>query len=432
MSGPSVLFINRVYPPVKGATGRVLRDLAHNFARAGWNVHVLTTGEQAQHEQDGDIKITRVKGMQKPKSALGYMWVWLKTLNAALRSQDVDLVVTLSDPPMISVVGSILQRFKNCAHIHWCHDLYPDLLPAIDVNLLAMIQKVLVRISRRSMRKADKNVVIGRCMASYLSANGIEASNMSMIPNWYNLELQHGQQESASVETYASIASRLGPDGLKSFDEQHKGDAKFRVLYAGNLGRAHAVDTILDAAAILQSDHPEIEFVFVGDGPGFEDLAHIRSKRGLGNIRFLPFQPDSRLRAVMESGDLHLITLRDEAQGLAVPCKFYSALAVERPCVFVGPQESEIAQVIEEYKAGTVVPNGRAEDLAARIKHYRLNGEEWFRAHEGAKDAGQTYLPKSSIDAWIERANDIIQNRYTSFDMVNDNTISTTEKAVNQ
>src|SRR5262249_35654055 len=150
-------------------------------------------------------------------------------------------------------------------------------------------------------------------------------------------------------------------DGAKSYEELFRDtEPKFRILYSGNLGRAHPVQTILDAATLLAGTNPEIEFVFVGDGPQFDRLAHERARRGLENIRFLPYQPASRLRELMESGDLHLISMSDRAAGLLVPCKLYSALAVGRPCILVGPAQSEVARIIEDFHAGTVVPQGQA------------------------------------------------------------------------
>ena len=64
MRRPTILFMNRVYPPVRGATGRVLRDLAKSFAREGWHVTIITTGPKASKERDGGIRIIRVKALE--------------------------------------------------------------------------------------------------------------------------------------------------------------------------------------------------------------------------------------------------------------------------------------------------------------------------------------------------------------------------------
>ncbi|MFN3700975.1 MAG: glycosyltransferase, partial [Alphaproteobacteria bacterium] len=198
--------------------------------------------------------------------------------------------------------------------------------------------------------------------------------------------------------------------GSKAYEEQLKQAPKFRVLYAGTLGRAHPYKVILNAAAILAQSNPEIEFVFVGDGKGFEKLAQERTRMGLENVRLLPYQPNSGLKEVMESGDVHLISMRENAAGCLVPSKLYSALAVGRPCVFVGPEACEAAKVIEDYRAGEVIPQGDAALLAKVILQFRMNGETWFKAHEGALKAGEVFTAEASIEEWISRANDLIED----------------------
>lgn len=403
--------MNRVYAPGRGATGRVLRDLARSFAREGWQVTVITTGPKRVRELDGSVKVIRVKGSTKPGNALSYAWIWLKMLFVALRHPASDLLVTQSDPPLLAVAGNIVKRFKGGRHINWCHDIYPDLFPALDIKFPKFVLRGMERMTKRALENADKVVVIGRCMARHLSDRGFSANKVAMIPNWPDFELS----APAAPEAAAPVRKGLAPekqwyDGAKPFEEQIKDQPKFRVLYAGNIGLAHPVDTILDAAEILNTENPEIEFVFVGDGPRFEKLSAERTKRGLGNIRLLPYQPLKRLRRVMESGDLHLVSLKEEAAGMAVPSKIYSAFAAQRPCVFVGPEDSEAAQVITDFKAGTVVRQGRAEDLAVRIKHYRFNGEEWFAAQNGAAEAGQVFVPGQPIAAWLERAWSIVKD----------------------
>jgi colanic acid biosynthesis glycosyl transferase WcaI len=407
MQRPSVLFINRVYPPVKGATGRVLRDLARNFAREGWQVTVLTTAPKAFNELDGAVKVIHLRGSERPSNLFVYAWIWIKLLIAALRLPRTDLVVTMTDPPLQVVIGQILKKFKKNSHMHWCQDLYPDLLPTLGVGVPSFILNFLQKIGRNAMRGADKVVVIGRCMARLLGQDGFDAKQISLIPNWPDIELTNPPEpQPVNGEVYDEVLN-----GYRTHDQQVKHGPKFRVLYAGNIGRAHPVTTILDAAEILQTQHPEIEFVFVGDGPRNDALARERSRRHLDNVRLLPYQPASRLRDLMESGDLHLISMKEEAAGLLVPVKIYAAMAVQRPCILVGPVRSEIGKVLLDFGAGSVIPQGDAATLAEEIRQMRLSSDKWFAAHEGAKAASQVFLPAESIHAWLERAWSIVENR---------------------
>ncbi len=442
MKRPSVLFINRVYPPVRGATGRVLRDLAHAFARDGWDVTVLTTGPKAGIYQDGPVTVRRISA-SGAKSILAYFWIWVRLLFAAMMLPRHNMVVTLTDPPMLVVAGRILARFKRCSHIHWCHDLYPDILPVLGLNIPTKVMNFLKATSRRAMKSCDRVVVVGRCMAKHLAFTGLDMSKVTIIPNWPDLELSNftlaptkGSAEHASRMQNARFALSAASGAQKSAREpiRIKGAAngnfaaqargalkqrpffldetpKFRVLYAGNLGRAHPVSTILEAAAMLSPEHPEIEFVFVGEGAGYDRIAYERARRGLDNIRLLPAQPVSRLKELMESGDVHLISMKHEAAGMLVPSKLYAALAAGRPCILIGPDHTETARVIREYGAGAIVEQGNAKKLAAEILQMRMDGNSWFAAMTGASRAGKDFSPDHSISSWIRSARDTIRTR---------------------
>lgn len=395
MTQPSILFINRVYPPAHGATGRVLRDLARSFARQGWRVTIVCSGDETGRDRDGSVRVIRVKGSDRPAGVLGYLWVMLKMVFAALAQPKADIVVSMTDPPMLVLAGQMVAGVKRSRHMHWCQDLYPDLLPLVGRPLPEWLMGWLHKASRRAMARADKLIVIGRCMARVLVENGLDAQRITFIPNWPNFEL-------------------CEPDGLRRKDAPAMPTAanerRFRVQYAGNLGRVHPVDVLLEAASILQASDPVVEFVFVGDGPRYEWLAQERSRRGLDNIRLMPYQPASALREVMESADVHLISMAEAARGLVVPCKVYSALAAHRPCVFVGPAHSEVAELLEDFGAGAVVQCGDAAGLAKQIRAYVRDGALWSVAYEGAKTASDIYVPKGSIEAFIARAGALLKD----------------------
>ncbi len=406
MKKPSVVFINRVYPPARGATGRMLRDLARAFAKEGWAVTVVTTAHKSARTRDLQVRIIQAGAPQKPFAMIWYGWIWIRLLFAALRAPRADLVVTMTDPPMLGLIGWMVAKMKGARHIHWCQDLYPDVLPAMGIKMPGFLQAGLMRLSRFVMNRADKIIVIGRCMGHHLSESGVDPRKISVIPNWPDPELARSKFQKQDIMDI--IARSPVVDGLKDHESQLKDGPKFRLLYAGSIGRVHPMETILGAAEILNVSNPEIEFVIVGDGPRIDSLAKQRSRRGLSNVRFLPFQANSRLKEVMESGDLHLISLDDRARGCVVPSKLYAALAVARPCIYLGPADTETAKVIQDYKAGTVMPQGNPEQLAQAILHYRMDGQAWFSAHEGAHSAGRVFKPKESVDAWIKRAVQVI------------------------
>lgn len=397
MSKPSVLLINRVYPPVRGATGRISQDLARALEQSGWKVTILTTGDKAELEFHQNITVKRIKGSQNYKMAFGYIWNWLRLLWAALRTPRHDVLITLSDPPLLLVIGRIVSRLKNMPHIHWCQDLYPDLFRALGIKLPNFVSAFLMGLSRNSLKKCHKIVVVGRCMAERLSKSGVPANKIKMIANWTDFEVI----APSSKGDHTLLPIDLTGVAKKPEDMFRDESSKFRVLYAGNIGRAHPMRSVIEAAAIL-SEHKEIEFVFVGDKHVHSILARERGRRHLENIKFMPYQPIEKLRDVMESGDIHLVTMRRETKGMLVPCKFYSGLTAGRPTIFVGPEETEVSYVINDYNAGKVVPNGNPQALADAIYSYRTDGDDWFQAQEGALRAAQAYHPNQSLHKWLE------------------------------
>lgn len=404
---PSVLLINRVYPPARGASGRVLRDLAREMARAGWQVSVLTTGDKTFSEKDGGIAVHRVSAPTNPRGVISYARVLWKLYRGAMKQPRVDLVVTLTDPPLLVTIGRRFARKKRCSHLHWCQDLYPDLFPSIGVRMPDFMLRSLSRVARRSMNKSGKVIAVGRCMARHLAHTGVETGRISVIPNWPDIELVDPNRKIARNDHHIrnNIPMARPPESLLRDDSP-----RFRILYAGTIGRAHPMKAILEAAEHL-SIHPEIEFVFVGEGPQHDRLAAERSRRGLQNIKLLPYQPASCLKDLMESGDLHLISMRDDAAGLLVPCKFYSAIAAARPTIYVGPADTEVGRMIRDYGCGAIVPQGDGKTLAQAILYFRNDSDAWFSAQQGAEAAALDSRPVKSILSIMKEAEITIQTR---------------------
>lgn len=408
MRRPTILLMNRVYPPVRGATGRLLKDLAQAFVRKGWHVTIISSGPVAGKVMEKGIHIIRVKGQKKPSGALGYVWVLLKMFIVAMRLKGCHLVVSMSDPPLMVFAGAILAKIKGSRHINWCQDLYPEVMPILGYKVPGFLMKIFVKIRRWGMDNSDKVIVNGRCMAKLLINDGLDARKVAVVPNWPDLELADPE-----------VIEAMGPEsempkeveGLRPFDKQLKIKQRFRILYAGTIGLVHPINAVLDAAQQLEKDGSDVEFVFVGDGKRFDYIAKERSNRGLDNIRLIPFQPISQLREVMESGDVHLITMKDDAAGYVVPSKLYSALAVARPCIFVGPEQCEISKVIRDFGTGVVVPNGDVDQIVKAVKVFRESGETWFGAHCGAVKAREIYTPANSLNGFMDKAWDLVKDK---------------------
>jgi glycosyltransferase involved in cell wall biosynthesis len=319
------------------------------------------------------------------------------------------VIITLSDPPMLYVMGQRAAKKKNCAHIHWCQDLYPDLAPSLGFNIPSFLYSLAMSLGRAALQAADRVVCISRCMQRHLVRTGVEIRRTAVIENWPDQEVLVPADEAPRITAKLDLPHKKSLRERRLYSDP--AGQKFRVLYAGSISRAHPVEALVDAAKILQKSQPDIELVFVGRGDGFEKLAHARAAFALDNIRLMPPQPRAALKGLMESGDVHLVTMRDESLGLLLPSKFYAALAARRPIVFAGPAECDIAHLIARHGCGRVVKPDDGKSMATAIALYRTESEAWFSAHDGTAKVLEGRLPEDAFAAWSDVVRKVLNER---------------------
>jgi glycosyltransferase involved in cell wall biosynthesis len=132
---------------------------------------------------------------------------------------------------------------------------------------------------------------------------------------------------------------------------QVRGNDRFVVLHAGNVGFYGAWETLVRAAAQLSEEG--VGFVFVGGGAAAGRVRALAASTG-GPIRFLPFRPASEVPQVLAAADLHLVTVRRGLEGVVVPSKLFGILAAGRPVLAVAPEESDAARIVRRYRCGFV------------------------------------------------------------------------------
>jgi colanic acid biosynthesis glycosyl transferase WcaI len=185
---------------------------------------------------------------------------------------------------------------------------------------------------------------------------------------------------------------------------------RFLVVYAGNLGRAHDVDTILEAMTILNDRAAKastrdiarhILFIFVGAGAQRARLEREVRRRGITNVRLHPYQPRERLAETLSVADLHLVSLNPKFEGLVVPSKFYGIAAAARPTLFIGAPDGEIARLIDEARCGFTVSPGDAEAVVDRILQLAETPELCAELGARARAAFEQHWTKDrAVEQW--------------------------------
>jgi glycosyltransferase involved in cell wall biosynthesis len=374
------VFTNRVYPPVGGATGELLKELAEGLAGDGARVVVVTSrAEEDKRPRDKETKglevvngveVIRVGAARFTRAshwrrAWSYLTLYPQLMWQVWKLGKVDAVVSMTDPPL-QVAAVALASCRAKKKIHWAQDVYPELAEELGViPREGLVARVLRSISTWALRRQDEVVAVGRCMRERLVKRGVDAGKIEVIPNWSPV----GAVSAASV---AAMRKKLGWDG------------KFIALYSGNIGLAHDFETLVGAAKLLEGGG--VQVVFAGEGPRLEQVR--RETEGLAHVAFLPPQAREDLSAFLAAADVHLVSVRAGLEGLVVPSKAYGIFAVGRPIFYVGGADSEVAGVIAESGCGVVIPNRDAAGLAEAIKQAARQGEQRVSPTSGGfKDA---------------------------------------------
>lgn len=336
----------------------------------------MTTGSTAKIDSAKNLEVIRLEANPKPETKWDYFKIlWLLRAKAK-KLPDHDIVISMTDPPLQALIGQDIAKHMRAKHVHWCMDLYPDLLPVMGKDVPKAAFKWAEKRVQKALKNAHAIVPISKCMARYMAYKSIPRHKMYVIENWPDKYLL--ESEEADVESL--------------FDND-----KFRILYAGTIGLSHDFTTLLKAAKYLQTAQPDIEFVFTAAGRGYPAFEAQVKHLGLNNIRFIQPQSSKRLNNLMATGDLHLITMKSSAAGMIFPSKFYSACAASRPVIFVGPEECDIHTKIIRHQCGVSVRNGDAQALVKAIMSYLNDSDTWFNAGRNIHSILDNHQP---LDEW--------------------------------
>lgn len=359
-----LLFVNQYYWPDHASTAQHLTDLVESLAAEGHECHVLCAQggyrpgdpRPPAFETHNGVHIHRV-----PTTSLGrrstlrrmvdYLSFYARALMMAVWLPRCDAVITLTTPPIIGLIGTLLRRLRGTRHIYWSMDLHPD--ASLALGLLSRRNPLvawLAWLSDAVYRRADKVVVLGPYMADRVLAKRVRPERVATVPVWSRREEIY-----PVARVGHPMRTELGLDG------------RFVVMYSGNLGLAHTADEFLEAARRLRG-REEVVFLFVGDGPRMAALRRTVEAEGPGNVRFLDYFAREQLHLSLSLADAHLISMRSEMTGIVVPGKLYGVMAAGRPALFVGPAHCETADTVRQAGCGLTVRLGDASGLVEAIE----------------------------------------------------------------
>jgi colanic acid biosynthesis glycosyl transferase WcaI len=364
-----VILLNRFFFPDHSATSQLATDLSMDLAARGFDVIAITSRQRydnpdahlARDEALSGISIRRVGtthfGRQNLVGrAIDYLSFYASSSCALWReSTRGAVVIAMTDPPLLSVPALIVARMRGCNTVNWLQDVFPEVAERLELLRPRALADFLRMLRNWCLRRAVATVVIGERMAVHVAPYC--ATPPVVIPNWALAECPEPNASSPSADATAGgeLRSRWGLG------------TTFVVGYSGNMGRAHRLDGIIDAAHALRAE-PALRFVLIGDGAQRSSLeARVRSL-GLQNVMFQPYQPLERLRESLMVPDIHIVTLDERLEGLVVPSKFVGVLAMGRPVLWIGAADGEVGSLVQKSGCGVTVPPGDAAELARVLR----------------------------------------------------------------
>jgi putative colanic acid biosynthesis glycosyltransferase WcaI len=316
-------------------------------------------------EEEPNTKVHRVRSAPyfrgKAGRALSYATFFFACFWKGLRIPRVDVVVTMTTPPMLSLVGATLQKFRGARHFIWVMDLFPEAL--VDVGIApanSLSIRLLHWISDWAFASASGTIAIGECMRRRLIARNLDAAKLHVAENWAN--------------------------GEEIFPIQRRREGPLVVMYSGNLGLSHDIDTVLFAMRKLKDD-PRFQFRFVGGGQRQIQIQEQCIKECLQNAVFLPYCTRSKLAKSLSEADIGLVTQRVASAGSVVPSKVYGLMAAGRPILYIGPEAATPNWIIDSYRCGWQVDCGDGPGLVKLLEELYTNEELILSAGARAREA---------------------------------------------
>jgi colanic acid biosynthesis glycosyl transferase WcaI len=378
-----ILVLNQYYWPGVEATAQLLAQLCEALA-SDYDVTVVT-GNLLGHdlpsaETRNGVRIVRVRSTAYDRTQLhhraaNYASYLGDSVLTALRGDRPDLVVCMTDPPVVGDIGLVVARRFGVPLLVISQDVFPEIAQRLKRLEQPLVVGALRKLVGLYLRRADHVVAIGETMKHRLEEKGARPDRVSVIPNWVDTtELEPQQRRNA-------------------WSKEHGLDDAFVVMHSGNVGHAQDLDTLVRAATFLR-DLERLQIIVVGFGARHGELTRLAQRLEVtSTVRFLGYQPRGRLSLSLAAADLHYVGLARGLSGFVVPSRIYGILAVGRPVLVSADPDSETVALVREADCGIVVPPGRPELVAAVIR----DAMEGRLSLEGMGERGR---------AWVEREAD--------------------------
>jgi len=269
-----------------------------------------------------------------------------------------DVMYVYHPPATVGFAAAVISLLRRIPFVYDIQDLWPDTLSATGMVRSPGVLKLVGLGCRMVYRQAGRIVVLSPGFKEMLVERGVPEEKVEVIYNWCDEANIQRETGTASLVDYPFLAGR------------------FNVVFAGTMGKAQALDAVIEAAAVLRESHPGVQFVFVGGGIEVERLQGEKERIGLSNVLFIPRMPMQKIGSLLALADVLLVHLRDDPLfKITLPSKTQAYMAAGRPILMA--VRGDAASLIEKSRAGlTCIPEDSRSIAQAVAKLCRLSRQE--------------------------------------------------------
>ncbi|HWX38332.1 MAG TPA: glycosyltransferase family 4 protein [Candidatus Sulfotelmatobacter sp.] len=397
-----ILLLNEYFPPDTSATAKCAAQVADALA-VNHRVTVLAgrpSYDPSEHhpryflrrEVRGNLVVERVGSTAYPRFQMrrrvsNYLTYLALAVPRAL-SIPSDVVLAMTDPPIEGIAGALVARLTGRPFVYNIRDMYPDMAVGGSIVRSGSFAARWEAMHRWALRRAARVIVLGEDMSDRIVAKGVDPTRVVISRD--------------GIEIPETLPS---PDNAVA--KEIRGDFRFTLVHAGNVGFYGAWQTLISAVRMLENEG--VGLVFIGEGamkPQVEALA-----AGCRAIRFLPFRPASEVPLVLSSGDLHIVTVKRGLEGVVVPSKLYPTLAAGRPVMGIAPEESDVVRIIRRAGCGIAADPDDPEKVAEAIRTVLHNPEQLKTMGRRARDSAGSYDKVMQLKMFVETLEELFAKK---------------------
>jgi len=401
-----VLVTERFHPDTTSSTGQYMTDLATGLQGRGTDVTVLTRKIHAHSDEDtqqrlddAGVTVRRTPVPDVPQcSLLTRLCNWFTFLAFAIpmllfsSPEQNREVVFVTYPSILPPLMWGVCRLKGWEYTYIVYDYYPEAAVELEyISRGAVVHRLWQRCNQHLLVDARNIVALGPQMRQEIIDSvapkyepEFNPDKIHIIHNWANPEF---------------ITPRDKADNW--FAMKHNTQETFTLVYSGNIGEFHDLETIVEGVAML--DDTECKALIIGEGDNKEAIRELAARKGvLGeSVELLPYQPWEDVPYSFTAGDVSVVAVNPEFEGLCVSSKLYSALAAGQPVLVVAEESSDEAQIVEQFDAGVQVSPGDRQGFIEAIREWQKNPALVDEHGEHAREAFEANFTKEhSVDEY--------------------------------